>query len=99
MNLTLLLDLDNTLLSNEMGKFLPVYFKALSAKFPKWPGDSFIQKLLAATRVMVDKNQPDQTLEQAFDQVFYPSLGVKKEELAGELERFYDNEFGAISYV
>ena len=79
MNLTLLLDLDNTLLSNDMGKFLPVYFKGLSARFPQWPGDVFIKKLLAATHGMVTKNQPDLTLEQAFDQVFYPSLGVKKE--------------------
>ncbi len=96
MKLTLLLDLDNTLLENEMGTFLPVYFNALSQKFPQWPRDKFIQKLLAATQIMVLKSQPNLTLERAFDRVFYPSLGVKKEEVVGLLENFYMNEFGTL---
>jgi FMN phosphatase YigB (HAD superfamily) len=99
MNLTLLLDLDNTLISNDMSTFLPVYFKGLSARFTQWPGDQFVQKLLAATRVMVTKNQPRLTLEQAFDRVFYPSLGIRKADAAAELEEFYSEEFGTFHYL
>jgi HAD superfamily hydrolase (TIGR01549 family) len=99
MKLTLLLDLDNTLIGNDMGSFLPVYFKSLSARFPQWPGDSFVKKLLAATQVMVSKNQPELTLEQTFDRVFYPSLGIKKEDAAADLEEFYAGEFGTFHYL
>jgi HAD superfamily hydrolase (TIGR01549 family) len=94
MKLSLLLDLDNTILENEMDTFLPVYFHALSRKFPQWPPDQFIQKLLTATQAMVRKSLPNHTLEEAFDRVFYPSLGVKKAEVSELLAGFYANEFG-----
>jgi HAD superfamily hydrolase (TIGR01549 family) len=99
MTLTLLLDLDNTLLGNEMGDFLPVYLKKLSQRFPQWPAEEFIQKLMAATQVMVRKNQPRFTLEESFDQVFYPSLGIDKNAIIENLNAFYEEEFPKLQYT
>jgi FMN phosphatase YigB (HAD superfamily) len=99
MKLTLLLDLDDTLLGNDMGTFLPVYLKRLGKNFPQIPGDDFNRKLMAATQVMVVKQEPGLTLEQAFDHAFYPSLGVKKEDCIDTLEQFYENDFGQLAYL
>jgi FMN phosphatase YigB (HAD superfamily) len=99
MNLTLLLDLDNTLLGNDMGTFLPVYLKRLGKKFPNIPGEEFNRKLMAATQAMVVNQEPGLTLEQAFDKVFYPSLGVEKENWIDILVEFYANDFGQLSYL
>jgi len=99
MKLTLLLDLDDTLLGNEMNSFLPVYLTQLSRNFPQVSTDRFIKKLMAATQAMVQKNDPRQTLEQAFDQVFYSSLQVEKKDVIDTLERFYAEEFGKLSYL
>ncbi len=97
MKLTLLLDLDDTLLGNEMNTFLPVYLSQLSRAFPQASTENFIKKLMAATQAMVQKNDPRQTLEQAFDLVFYPSLQVEKAAVIDRLEQFYALEFGKLS--
>lgn len=100
MKISLLLDLDNTLLDNDMmGTFLPAYLKSLSRSFPQIPGDLFVKKLLFATQAMITKAQPRLTLEQAFDQVFYPALGIPKSEALPVLNRFYEEEFGKLSYL
>lgn len=93
MTVTLLLDLDNTLLGNEIDHFLPVYLQRLSQNFPQWRPEEFIKKLLNATQAMVKKNSPRQTLEECFDEVFYPSLRVEKKDLIADLTAFYANEF------
>ena len=99
MKLTLLVDLDNTLLVNEMADFLPVYLNSLSKNFPRWSREEFVKLLMAATQVMIRKDLPEFTLEQAFDQVFYPSLGVEKASMVSDLYRFYMNEFGDLGYL
>ncbi len=99
MKLSLLVDLDNTLLGNEMAEFLPVYLNSLSKNFPRWSRAEFVNHLMSATQVMVRKNLPEYTLEQVFDQAFYPSLGIEKGSLAPDLYRFYMNEFGDLGYL
>lgn len=99
MTLTLLLDLDNTLLGNDLTNFLPVYLKKLSQRFPQWPAEEFIQKLMAATQRMALKNLPRLTLEECFDEVFYPSLGVEKSEIIESLNEFYEEEFPKLQYI
>ena len=53
MKLTLLVDLDNTFLDNEMADFLPVYLNSLSKNFPRWSREEFVKLLMAATQVMI----------------------------------------------
>ena len=93
MSLTVLLDLDNTLITNDMGSFLPAYLKKLSSYLPEWPAEKVIQTLMAGTNRMVTKKVPANSLEQEFDSIFYPGLGVEKIELQQRINKFYREGF------
>lgn len=94
MSLTLLLDLDDTLLQNDIDVFLPHYLKALSVHLSdRFDGDELVYKLLAATRQMVHNTNPRYTAEEAFDQVFYPALNTSKQNLNTALTSFYGEVF------
>jgi FMN phosphatase YigB (HAD superfamily) len=89
----LLLDLDDTLLENDMGRFLPHYFQRLSA----WasaimPPDEFIARLMQATHVMMANDGRD-TNEEVFAAAFYPLAGRPREEMEPFFEQFYIQEF------
>jgi HAD superfamily hydrolase (TIGR01549 family) len=92
--LTLLIDLDNTLLGNEMDTFLPAYFQGLSRCLAPYaePG-RMIKALLNATQQMIDNNQPDRTLKEIFDAHFYPSLNLAYETPQEALAHFYTHEY------
>ncbi len=94
MKLTVLIDLDDTLLSNNMDTFLKVYLKGLGAALsPFVVPEKMVSQLLMATGMMTAKKTPALTLEETFDQNFYPPLGFKKEDLEPALLEFYDKEF------
>jgi FMN phosphatase YigB (HAD superfamily) len=94
MSLTLLLDLDDTLLNNDIDTFLPAYLKALSKHLaPLFPGDVLIRELLAATRLMVENRDPAFTLEEVFSRAFYPALGTTQAALKDEIDTFYSQVF------
>lgn len=94
MTLTLLLDLDDTLLDNNIDSFLPAYLKALGKHLAGYIApEVMIQKLLEATQAMLANNSAIRTLERAFDEVFYPAIGYSKSALKAELEFFYDQVF------
>ncbi len=90
----LLFDLDDTLLGNEMNNFIPVYLQALSTRMASVADpDNLSRKLLVATRQMVENQDPSQTLEQKFDAVFYPSLGLDRRDVQGIIDSFYKEDF------
>lgn len=94
MPLTLLFDLDDTLLSNDIDSFLPAYLRALGRHLMKYVApEKMVQYLLAGTKKMIENNDPGVTLEQAFDAVFYPAIGHSKEDLRFTLEDFYETIF------
>lgn len=98
MTLTLLIDLDDTLLSNNIYTFLPVYLKALGKHLIHYVSpEQMVPQLLAATQVMIDNNSPALTLEHAFDQAFYPAIGRSKEEMLDSLATFYETIFPDLS--
>ena len=77
MDLTLLLDLDNTLLKNDIDLFLPQYLQAFSRQVAgQVDADQFLRSLLAGTQAMVKNRRPDRTLREAFETVFFPLLGM-----------------------
>ena len=78
MSLTLLLDLDDTLLDSSMDTFLPAYFEALSAYVSDQvdPGN-FIEALMVGTRAMMANTDPALTLKQVFNAAFFPRLEVE----------------------
>jgi FMN phosphatase YigB (HAD superfamily) len=97
MTLTLLFDLDDTLLGNNIDTFLPAYLKALGKHLVEHVApDKMVKNLLAATDLMLKNEQAGLTLEQAFDQGFYPAIGKTKQELRATLEYFYEQVFPSL---
>lgn len=91
---TLLLDLDDTLLVNDIDKFLTPYFRALTAHMAAYVApDRLVSSLMAASRAMTFNQRPDCTLKQVFDDAFYPALGIDPVLIQSEIDVFYAEIF------
>lgn len=98
MSLTLLLDLDDTLLQTNLNVFVPAYFQALANHLSSHVSpDVTARSLIGGTNIMYAHDDPARTLMDAFDAGFYPNLGVSKEDLRTILDDFYDNIFPTLA--
>lgn len=94
MRYTLLLDLDDTLLQNNIDRFLPHYLDAWGRFVAPWvEPQRFINALLAGTKAMSANRSPDCTLQEAFESVFFPRLGLPEAHFRQLAERFYAEVF------
>jgi FMN phosphatase YigB (HAD superfamily) len=94
MTLTLLLDLDDTLLDTHLADFVPAYFSALSKHLAAWVRPELLtDALVAGTRSMTENRDPTQRLQEVFEAVFYPRIGREKDEIAEALREFYERQF------
>ncbi|HEX7540644.1 MAG TPA: DinB family protein [Anaerolineales bacterium] len=94
MPITLLLDLDDTLLETNMDVFIPAYFKALSVALAgRVAPDVMIPALTGGTQAMMVNLDPALTLREVFDAYFFPRLGVDRSALQTAIDRFYDEIF------
>jgi HAD superfamily hydrolase (TIGR01549 family) len=92
-----LLDLDDTLLDNDMRRFLPPYFAALAQRMARFVApDELVRTLLTSTRVMMENQDPNVTNQQAFDADFFPCLGYPKSEIYPTIHSFYEEDFPAL---
>ena len=97
MSLTLLFDLDDTLLDTNMDAFIPAYFQALSKHlFGRVSPDVMLHALMHGTNLMNESYDPTRTLQEIFESDFYPALGIPKQELVEVIDDFYDNIFPTI---
>jgi len=89
-----LFDLDDTLLGNSMGTFLPAYFQALTRYLEHLiPPERLIAQLMRATEAMDANHNRQVTNEEAFAAVFYPALKPDRLTLERAFRRFYAQEF------
>jgi FMN phosphatase YigB (HAD superfamily) len=94
MTLTLLLDLDDTLLDTNLDAFTPAYFQALSRHMANHAAPEVMTRaLLGGVRLMNESEDPTRTLEEIFDADFYAKLGGSKHDLIPVIEEFYDDIF------
>jgi FMN phosphatase YigB (HAD superfamily) len=94
MSITLLLDLDDTLLETNTDVFIPAYFKALSAALAdKVAPETMISAMTEGTKAMMVNTDPALTLKEVFDAHFFPKLGVDRLTLQPSIERFYEDVF------
>jgi FMN phosphatase YigB (HAD superfamily) len=94
MAFSLLLDLDDTLLSTNIDSFIPAYFQALAkALTPYVDSKSMLEALTAGTRAMMASEDFSRFLKDVFDAEFYPRLNILRSDLVEVLEDFYDNQF------
>ena len=98
MPLTLLFDLDDTLLDTHLEAFVPAYFQAITQYFERQITPTvMLRALIQGTHQMSESADPAHTLMQVFDEVFYPALGIPKADLIQQFETFYDEEFPGLS--
>jgi FMN phosphatase YigB (HAD superfamily) len=91
---TLLIDLDNTLLDNDMERFIPIYLQWLGAHLAHLaPPEEVAAKVMDGSLAMVQNNDPTRTLEQIFSERFYPAIGHSEEELRPFIDDFYNTVF------
>jgi len=94
MSITLLIDLDDTLLDTNLEAFVPAYFQALSQHMAGHvPPNTMLRALINGLDLMNENENPTRTLQEVFEDYFYPNLGFSKEELSGVVEGFYDDVF------
>jgi FMN phosphatase YigB (HAD superfamily) len=100
MNITLLLDLDDTLLDTNFEEFVPAYFSTLSAALADQVSPALmLPALMDGTAAMKANTDPALTLRQVFDAYFFPKLGVDRDLLEARIERYYDETFPSIQRV
>lgn len=89
-----LFDLDDTLLHNNMDRFLPAYFAGLSEALQDViPPGRLVEGLRVGTKAMQENRDPATTLRQAFGREFFPSVGQAEADLLGRFEAYYHGPF------
>ena len=94
MTLTLLLDLDDTLLNTNLESFVPAYFQALAKELaPQVAPELMFRALISGTRLMSESEDFSHTLKEVFDEEFFPQINISRDALEPAIENFYDNVF------
>lgn len=94
MTLTVLFDLDDTLLNTHTGDFLPAYFEGLSQALAHLaPQDKIIELIRMAVGKMVANQDPSKYLRKVFSENFYPLLGTSESACQQRLGQFYAEVF------
>jgi FMN phosphatase YigB (HAD superfamily) len=94
MSLTLLLDLDDTLLNTNLQSFMPAYFQALANEMSSQVTPTLMfQALISGMQKMNESDDFSKTLKEVFDDEFYPQLNMEKGNLDSVIENFYDLVF------
>ncbi len=100
MTRTLLFDLDDTLLSNQLEAFLPAYLQALSHFLSgHFSSEALITHLLAATKKMLQNDDPARTLKATFDSHFFAALGIDQHDIQKEIDLFYQDIYPSLENV
>jgi FMN phosphatase YigB (HAD superfamily) len=90
----ILFDLDDTLLANSIEAFIPVYFRALGKYMAHLiPPERLIAEIMRATRAMDENDGTGLTNQETFASIFYPAVGLEREDLEPVFARFYAEEF------
>jgi FMN phosphatase YigB (HAD superfamily) len=98
MSLTLLLDLDDTLLNTNMDVFIPAYFQALGGHLSdRVSQESMLRALMGGTNLMMANEDPTHTLEEIFESKFYEKLAIPKNDLVEMIDHFYDTVFPTLA--
>ena len=94
MPVTLLLDLDDTLLNTNMDAFIPAYFQALSGALADVIAPlAMLPALMEGTKAMLANRDPALILRDVFDAHFFPKLKMDRSVLQGRIDQFYDDVF------
>lgn len=89
-----LFDLDDTLLGNNMEKFLPHYFALLGRHAARFlDKDLFLKELMAGTQAMIANTDTAVSNRDVFWQTFQARTGLDPDELEPFFDQFYRQTF------
>jgi HAD superfamily hydrolase (TIGR01549 family) len=92
-----LFDLDDTLLENNMDRFVKEYFDLLTPQMAHLvPPEKFRSALLHAIYAMIKDSDPAITNRQAFIDDFFPRIERTEEEMMPLFDDFYAVQFGKL---
>jgi FMN phosphatase YigB (HAD superfamily) len=93
----ILLDLDDTLLGNDMDVFLRGYFPLLGAYAePVIDGDKFLPELLLATQAVINNTDHQISNSDVFWNIFCTRNGLDRDEVEPFFAEFYRSQFGQL---
>jgi FMN phosphatase YigB (HAD superfamily) len=97
MHITLLIDLDDTLLDTNMPAFLPAYYGALARYLADIVSpDAMLRALRAGVDLMIASRDPLHTLQQVFEAEFNSRLGACAGAVRAAVPAFYETVFPAL---
>lgn len=100
MTLTILFDLDDTLLITNMADFIPAYFAALGQALVDLGSTKQIaQQIHFAIDCMETNRDPAMGLREIFSQKFYPALNTSEAAQQETLEEFYSKAYPKLQGV
>jgi len=100
MTLTVLFDLDDTLLHTNMPEFIPAYFGSLGQTFSNLASPKQIAQQIQFAVAQMEANQdPSIGLHEIFSQNFYPPLSTTEGENTETLTKFYRDEYPNLQAV
>jgi FMN phosphatase YigB (HAD superfamily) len=92
-----LFDLDDTLLENDMHRFVKAYFGLLTPHMAHLvPPKQFVSALFHATSAMIQNGDPAATNQQVFIDHFFPRVGRRAEEMMPLFDDFYAGQYGTL---
>ena len=93
----ILFDLDGTILDIDLDRFILEYIKLLAKNVEHLiKPRKFIPNLMEASKA-VEKNDGIRTNEEVYAEVFFPSIGFKREEIEPYFTKFYEEDFSQLS--
>ena len=96
----LLLDLDDTLLINDIESFFPAYYGALVERFKDvLPPVKLLDALKIGTKAMMANTGTGRINSKVFWHEFTPRVERPREEMEPIFQSFYENEFDALASV
>jgi len=94
----LLLDLDDTLLINDMTLFMEPYFRALAKRMgPLIPMERLMPALLQGTKAMQANDGTNGTNAEVFAESFFRQVDTSPDVLMPAFEAFYQHDFQALA--
>jgi len=90
MTRALLADLDDTLLQNDVARFIAAYFDLLAGDLSAFaPKDEGLQAILGGTKAMLENDDPQRTLAEVFYDTFCRATGATRRDVEAAVQRFY----------
>lgn len=94
MTTTLLFDLDDTLLGNDMETFVPAYFEQLTQSFPpEVNARRLITEIINGTRAVTANRNPSRNLYQVFNDYFFAAMHWQEAEWSAHFDTFYHTRY------